>query len=104
MDCVGKLSTRMDLFLARQPIFDHRRRVFAYELLFRSGPENYFRSDDTRLPSAHGISTGMQGVRELTDGKLAFMNFGRESLLADFAYLLSPEEIVVELLESVTAD
>ena len=31
-----------DVFVARQPIFDDRQRVFAYELLFRSGPENYF--------------------------------------------------------------
>jgi c-di-GMP-related signal transduction protein len=94
----------MDTFLARQPIFDHRRRVFAYELLFRSGPENYFCAPNRVMPSAHVISSGMLGVPELTDGKLAFMNFTRESLLADFATVLSPEEVVVELLESVPAD
>jgi EAL and modified HD-GYP domain-containing signal transduction protein len=94
----------MDTFLARQPIFDHRRRVFAYELLFRSGPENYFCAPNRVMPSAHVISSGMLGVPELTDGKLAFMNFTRESLLADFASILSPEEVVVELLESVPGD
>jgi c-di-GMP-related signal transduction protein len=94
----------MDTFLARQPIFDHRRRVFAYELLFRSGPENYFRAPNRVMPSAHVISSGMLGVPELTDGRLAFMNFTRESLLGDFASVLSPEEVVVELLESVPAD
>jgi c-di-GMP-related signal transduction protein len=94
----------MDTFLARQPIFDHRRRVFAYELLFRSGPENYFNAPNRVMPSAHVISSGMLGVSDLTDGRLAFVNFTRESLLADFASILSPEEVVVELLESVTAD
>jgi c-di-GMP-related signal transduction protein len=94
----------MDTFLARQPIFDHRRRVFAYELLFRSGPQNYFFAPNTAMPSAEVISTGMLGVPELTDGKLAFMNFSRETLLADFASILSPEEVVIELLESVPPD
>ena len=42
----------MDTFLARQPIFDHRRRVFAYELLFRSGPENYFPAQSAPVPGA----------------------------------------------------
>lgn len=94
----------MDTFLARQPIFDHRRRVFAYELLFRSGPENYFRAPNTVMPSAHVISSGMLGVPELTDGRAAFVNFSRESLLGDFALVLSPEEVIIELLESVTGD
>ena len=94
----------MDTFLARQPIFDHRRRVFAYELLFRSGPENYFRAPDRVMPSANVISSGMLGIPELTDGKAAFLNFSRESLLADFAFVLSPEEVVIELLESVQGD
>jgi EAL and modified HD-GYP domain-containing signal transduction protein len=94
----------MDTFLARQPIFDHRRRVFAYELLFRSGPENYFCGPGTVMPSAHVVSTGMLGLPELTDGRAAFMNFTRESLLADFAQVLSPEEVVIELLESVPGD
>src|SRR5258708_24827396 len=29
-------------FIARQPIFDKRLRVYAYELLFRGGPQNFF--------------------------------------------------------------
>jgi c-di-GMP-related signal transduction protein len=94
----------MDTFLARQPIFDHRRRVFAYELLFRSGAQNYFLPQNPTAPSAEVISTGMLGVPELTDGKVAFMNFTRETLLADFASILSPEEVVIELLEPVPPD
>jgi c-di-GMP-related signal transduction protein len=29
-------------FMARQPTFDCRIKVFAYELLSRSGPDNFF--------------------------------------------------------------
>ena len=31
-----------DRFMARQPVFDGRLKVFEYELLFRSGPDNFF--------------------------------------------------------------
>jgi EAL and modified HD-GYP domain-containing signal transduction protein len=32
----------MDVFVARQPIFRENKKVFAYELLFRSGMSNAF--------------------------------------------------------------
>ena len=35
----------MQVFVARQPIFDLKKRVVAYELLFRSGMENCFPRD-----------------------------------------------------------
>jgi c-di-GMP-related signal transduction protein len=95
-----------DIFVARQPIFDGRQRVFAYELLFRSGPENYFtpvRSPE--LQTSHVISNGMFiDLATLTDNKPAFVNFSREALVGDLAFALPPKEIVVGVLESVTAD
>lgn len=30
----------MDVFVARQPIFDQQRHVIAYELLYRTGEQN----------------------------------------------------------------
>ena len=38
-------SSRQTRFLARQPIFDKQRKTVAYELLFRSGWENFFNGD-----------------------------------------------------------
>ena len=32
----------MEVFLARQPIFDRQQKVYAYELLYRSGGKNNF--------------------------------------------------------------
>jgi EAL and modified HD-GYP domain-containing signal transduction protein len=100
------MSHTTDIFVARQPIFDDRQRVFAYELLFRSGPENYFtpwRTPDVQ--TSHVISNGMFiGLAMLTDGKPAFVNFSREALVSDLALALPPKEIVLEVLESVQAD
>ena len=36
----------MSKYLARQPIFDHEQKVYAYELLFRSSLDNYFGQTD----------------------------------------------------------
>jgi c-di-GMP-related signal transduction protein len=95
-----------DIFVARQPIFDDRQRVFAYELLFRSGPENYFTPGRSpELQTSHVISNGMFiGLAMLTDNKPAFVNFSREALVGDLALALPPKEIVVEVTESVVAD
>ncbi len=30
----------MDIFVARQPIFDVKKHVYAYELLYRAGEQN----------------------------------------------------------------
>jgi c-di-GMP-related signal transduction protein len=95
-----------DIFVARQPIFDDRQRVFAYELLFRSGPENYFTPGRSpELQTSHVISNGMFiGLAMLTDNKPAFVNFSREALIGDLPLALPPKEIVVEVTETVRAD
>jgi len=95
-----------DIFVARQPIFDDRQRVFAYELLFRSGPENCFTPGRSpELQTSHVISNGMFiGLATLTDNKPAFVNFSRDALVGGLALALPPKEIVVEVLGSVTAD
>jgi c-di-GMP-related signal transduction protein len=37
-------------YVARQPIFDREQKVFAYELLYRSGSVNYFNGPDGTGP------------------------------------------------------
>jgi c-di-GMP-related signal transduction protein len=95
-----------DMFVARQPIFDERQRVFAYELLFRSGTENYFiPGSNADMPSSHVIANSMlQGLGQLTDSKPAFVNFSRSALVNDFAFALPARDVVIELLETVEPD
>jgi len=100
------MSQSTDVFVARQAIFDGRQRVVAYELLFRSGPENAVAPGrDPGLLTSHVISNGMfVGLATLTDHKPAFINFSREALVGDLALLLPQKEVVVEVLGSVAAD
>ncbi|MCC7103539.1 MAG: HDOD domain-containing protein [Chloroflexi bacterium] len=96
----------MDVFVARQPIFNRRKVVFGYELLFRSGLENAFRHDDPDLATMAVINNSYftLGITRLTAGRQAFVNFTRDSLLKGYATILPPRSLVVEILEDVEAD
>jgi len=97
----------MDVFVARQPIFDTRKRVVAYELLFRNGPENWFPPNtDGDLASARVISDAMITFdwKKLTSGKKAYVNVTRKILCDGLYAVLPPKQTVIELLESVHAD
>ncbi len=94
------------LFAARQPIFDRHLRVFGYELLFRSGPENFFAHHDGEEASSQVINTTLLGLGldSLTAGKLAFVNITRGVLVDGLYTLLPRSRAVVELLETVEPD
>jgi EAL and modified HD-GYP domain-containing signal transduction protein len=36
------IEEKKKTFMARQPIFDHNKNIYGYELLFRHGLENFF--------------------------------------------------------------
>ena len=95
----------MERFLARQPIFNWRRVVYGYELLFRSGLDNFFSHVDGDAASASTADTMILfGIERLTEGKRAFLNCTREFLVRDYAMLLPKDRVVIEILESVKLD
>ncbi len=93
----------MQFFLARQPIFDARMRVQAYELLYRASEANVFSGIDGSTASSEVIvnSILLIGMDSLTRGKLAFINFTEEHLRRRTPLLLSKDLFVVEILEDV---
>ncbi len=91
--------------MARQPILTGDEKVFGYELLFRDGIEDYFRSTDPEAASRSTLDTSiLMGLDMLCDGKRAFINCTREILLKDYVTLLPSAQTVVEILEMVPAD
>ena len=96
----------MDIFLARQPIFDWKQDVFAYELLYRSSTENVYTGVNGDQASSEVISNSflLFGLENLTRGKKAFINFTRKLLEDEVATLLPKESVVVEILENVEPD
>jgi c-di-GMP-related signal transduction protein len=92
-------------FVARQPILTADEKVFGYELLFRDGVEDFFRSPDADAASRSALSTSMLvGLDVLCDGRRAFVNCTRDVLLKDYITLLPSGQTVVEVLETVPAD
>jgi c-di-GMP-related signal transduction protein len=88
-------------FIARQPIFDRLLRVFAYELLFRSGPQNEYRPVRGGSTGVLTDSITLFDLQMLTGNARAFINVDEAALRLGAARLLPPERIVVEILESV---
>lgn len=93
-------------FIARQPIFDAAQKVQAYELLFRSGLENYFDCDDVDRASTSVIANSflLFGIDEMTGGRRAFLNCTRKVLVEDLATALPKQHAVIEILETVEPD
>lgn len=96
----------MDLYLARQPIFDQNLEVFGYELLYRNSRENrYFAADADEASSSVIINAfTVLGLENLTGGRRAFVNFTDRLLKERVATLFPKELLVVEVLEDVVPD
>jgi c-di-GMP-related signal transduction protein len=91
-------------YVARQPIFDRAERVFGYELLFRNGLENAFHGDADEASRATLDRSLLMGLDVLCDGRRAFVNCTRDTLVKGLVTLLPSTTTVVEILESVPAD
>jgi c-di-GMP-related signal transduction protein len=97
----------VDVFVARQAIFDRSRKVWGYELLFRSGlAQECFDGTEESLATQQVISNSLLaiGLDNLLGGKKVFINFGREMLLRESASFLPKDKTVIEILENVQAD
>ncbi|MGE5372863.1 MAG: EAL and HDOD domain-containing protein [Solirubrobacterales bacterium] len=96
----------MDFYVARQPIFDRRQQVYAYELLYRSGSANLYTGLDGDKASSEVITNSfiLMGPETLTRGRKAFINFTRNLLENQVATLLPKELLVVEILENIEPD
>lgn len=91
--------------IARQPILDREQRTQGYELLFRSGPEDFFCSKDPDSATCQTIDVSLLlGSEALTGGLPSYINCTRNILLQEMITVLPRDRVVVEVLESVLAD
>jgi c-di-GMP-related signal transduction protein len=92
-------------YLARQPILNRARELFAYELLFRNGLQNSCDGLDLELASTSVLDTSfLIGFEKITAGHPMFINCPRDFLLRDYISLFPPDSVVVEILENVNPD
>ena len=93
----------MQVFVARQAIFNRRQHVVAYELLFRNSSDNYFPDIEESVATAKLIMENQLnfGTRHITSGKKALINIGPDSLKMDLCAFLPSQDVVLELLETI---
>ncbi|MGA2511107.1 MAG: HDOD domain-containing protein [Candidatus Acidiferrales bacterium] len=92
-------------YAARQPILDGNQQVIGYELLFRDGLQNSFGNTDPDAASRSVLDSSiLMGLDILCDGRRAFINCTRDLLIRDYVTLLPPQQVAVEVLETVPAD
>jgi c-di-GMP-related signal transduction protein len=91
--------------IARQPILTAEEKVVGYELFFRQDrEERRFNADGDSATSAAIDALNLVGLRVLCDGRAAFINCTYQTLLTDYFALLPPDDVVVEIQETVPVD
>ena len=93
----------MDVFIARQPIFNSNHKIFGYELLFRDGFENSFPDvdgDDATSTLMSNIFFPFDFI-EILGGKSGLINFTEKLLVQNVPLLLPKEHFIIEVLEDI---
>jgi c-di-GMP-related signal transduction protein len=91
-------------YLGRQPILNRQQELVAYELLFRNSsqrneaivPDDFLATLDV---IQHAFST--LGASSVLGDKLGFINVSADLLMSDVLELLPPQQVVLEILETV---
>lgn len=93
----------MDLYMARQPIFDRNKAVLGYELLFRDGLQSCFPSVDGSVATSCVLSQSFfaEDIEQIVQKRKAFINFPENLLLNRSPTLFPKDRLVVEILETV---
>jgi EAL and modified HD-GYP domain-containing signal transduction protein len=94
----------IDVFAARQAIYDSRKNIIAYEVFFRDNINNYFNVGMDSYDATAKLIMRTQysdGIASFTSEKKAFINFCEKSLLNGLPYMLPKEHIAIEILEDV---
>lgn len=92
--------------IGRQPILNRARKIFGYELLFRSGRANTANVIDNVHATASVMLNALNniGISRLIGDKIGFINVDDRVLDSGIVELLPSKMTVLELLETVEVD
>lgn len=86
----------MEIYVARQPIFDRKKGIFGYELLFRAAD-----LPDAGVQALYGDTFTGPGMTDLVGDKRPFIHLSRNQLLDNAQSLSAQQEAVVEIPKSL---
>ena len=93
-----------DIYIGRQPIFNRKLDLVAYELLYRAnGVQNAAGLIDHDHATTQVVINAFLdfGLEELVGKKLAFINLPRSFIVRDKPLPFSKEQVVLEILEDI---
>jgi c-di-GMP-related signal transduction protein len=92
--------------VARQPIFDRAGDVVAYELLFRGQMDSVEAERRDSFATSQVIVNAFTefGLDEVVGDRTCFINMTREFLVSELPLPFGPEQVVLEVLETVPID
>jgi EAL and modified HD-GYP domain-containing signal transduction protein len=95
-----------DIYIGRQPIYNRRLDVIAYELLYRDSEENRANIKDFDLASSEMIFNALVefGLDRLVGPHRAYLNLTGNLLVSGKPLALPPERVVLEVLETTAVD
>jgi c-di-GMP phosphodiesterase len=95
-----------DIYIGRQPIFDRDLKVYAYELLFRSGTQNHAGDFDGDQATSQVIVNAFIeiGLEQIVGPHLAFINLTRSFVTTQAPLPFPKDRVVLEVLESIRPD
>ncbi len=95
-----------EIYIGRQPIYDRKLGVYAYELLFRAASDNSAKfTDGDQATSDVIVNTFLEiGLDNIVGDRLAFINLTRAFFVGEHTISLPKDRVVLELLEDIEAD
>ena len=87
----------MFAFVARQPILDKERDVYAYELVFRDGKDGAYPESDERKTAYIAEHFHALGLDDISGDKTSFIRFSPDKLIQGVPSDLDPNRVVIEL-------
>ena len=94
----------MFAFIAREPILDREKNVFAYELLFRDGKGGAYPDHDSARRKQIAEKFCALGLDDICGDKASFINFDSKTLIEGLPTSLNPESVIIELDSSPVSE
>jgi EAL and modified HD-GYP domain-containing signal transduction protein len=103
------MNPLQEVVVTRRPIFDRKKEVFAYELLFKSSFHSHFEKRKTskkeKGSELKAVDTLMlNGLKRLTGGKRALINFNRDMLVHEMPKMFPSDMLGVAVMEDADSD
>ena len=99
-------NERSEIFVARQPIFNAKFDLYAYELLFRNNSEDQASIIDGNAASSQVILNAFVDMNFQAIAKYhpVFINLTRDFILGELPLPMAPDSLVIEIPEDIEVD